>query len=88
MVRQRLDADSKNQIRAFGHIQLCGALHVCWETEAGVEGQYMICLLYKDVLCLASGGKSDRIYTILACIDLRSAKVEDVDKGGGKNRYG
>ncbi|EEU48396.1 uncharacterized protein NECHADRAFT_74501 [Fusarium vanettenii 77-13-4] len=79
---RRLDADSKNQIRAFGHIQLCGALHVCWETEAGVEGQYMICLLYKDVLCLASGGKSDRIYTILACIDLHSAKVEDVDKGG------
>ncbi|KAI8724890.1 DH domain-containing protein [Fusarium sp. LHS14.1] len=80
---RRLDADSKNQIRAFGHIQLCGALHVCWEAEAGVEGQYMICLLYKDVLCLASGGKSDRIYTILACIDLHSAKVEDVDKGGG-----
>ncbi|RSL76586.1 hypothetical protein CEP51_009829 [Fusarium floridanum] len=80
---RRLDADSKNQIRSFGHIQLCGALHVCWETEAGVEGQYMICLLYKDLLCLASGGKSDRIYTILACIDLCNARVEDVDKGGG-----
>ncbi|KAM0437510.1 hypothetical protein ACHAPT_001874 [Fusarium lateritium] len=78
---RRLDADSKNQIRSFGHIQLCGALHVCWQTEAEVVGQYMICLLYKDVLCLASGSKSDRIYTILACIDLRWAKVEDIDKG-------
>ncbi|KAF4980130.1 hypothetical protein FZEAL_3794 [Fusarium zealandicum] len=80
---RRLDASSKNQVRAFGHIQLCGALHVCWQTEEGVEGQYMICLLYKNVFCLASGGKFDTIYTILACIDLDSAKIEEVDNGRG-----
>ncbi|KAH7133510.1 RSP protein [Dactylonectria macrodidyma] len=80
---RKLDAASKNQIRSFGHIQLCGALHVCWQTKDGVEGRYMICLLYRDLLCLASAGKVDPIYTIQACINMNGAKVEDVDNGRG-----
>ncbi|KAF4993745.1 hypothetical protein FGRMN_6272 [Fusarium graminum] len=80
---KRLDANSKNQVRSFGHIKLCGVLHVCWQTSTGVDGQYMICLLYKDVFCLASGGKFDPIYTVLACIDMRNATVEDTDNRRG-----
>ncbi|SPN96899.1 uncharacterized protein DNG_00418 [Cephalotrichum gorgonifer] len=80
---QRLDASSKNRIRSFGHIKLCGALHVCWNTKDSIEGQYMVCLLYQDVLCLASAGKADQIYTIQAAISLASAKVEEVDDGRG-----
>ncbi|KAH6997555.1 hypothetical protein BKA56DRAFT_469162 [Ilyonectria sp. MPI-CAGE-AT-0026] len=80
---RRLDAASKNQIRSFGHIQLCGALHVCWQTKDGADGQYMICLLYRDLLCLASASKVDPIYTIQACIDVNGAKVEEVDNGRG-----
>ncbi|KAF5659693.1 hypothetical protein FHETE_9290 [Fusarium heterosporum] len=80
---KRLDANSKNQVRSFGHIKLCGVLHVCWQTPTGVDGQYMICLLYKDVFCLASGGKFDPIYTVLACIDIRNATVEDTDNRRG-----
>ncbi|KAF4495162.1 hypothetical protein FAGAP_8693 [Fusarium agapanthi] len=53
------------------------------KSPAGVDGQYMICLLYKDVLCLASGGKFDPIYTILACIDVHCSAVEDADNGRG-----
>ncbi|KAG5791850.1 hypothetical protein H9Q69_009106 [Fusarium xylarioides] len=53
------------------------------QSPAGVDGQYMICLLYKDVLCLASGGKFDPIYTILACIDVHCSAVEDADNGRG-----
>jgi hypothetical protein len=83
-IYERLDAHSKNQVRSFGHIQLCGVLHVCWQSPTGVDGQYMICLLYKDVLCLASGGKFDAIYTILACIDVHCSTVKDADNGRGK----
>ncbi|KAF5602303.1 uncharacterized protein FSUBG_7790 [Fusarium subglutinans] len=36
-----------------------------------------------DVLCLASGGKFDPIYTILACIDVHCSAVEDADNGRG-----
>lgn len=81
---QRLDASSKNRIRSFGHIKLCGTLHVCWPTKDGVDGQYMVCLLYQDVLCLAAAGKADQIYTIQAAINLASVKVEEVDNGRGK----
>ncbi|KAF5673970.1 hypothetical protein FCIRC_7901 [Fusarium circinatum] len=36
-----------------------------------------------DVLCLASGGKFDPIYTVLACIDVHCSAVEDADNGRG-----
>ncbi|KAL5611590.1 hypothetical protein BROUX41_000826 [Berkeleyomyces rouxiae] len=80
---QRLDAVSKNRIRSFGHIKLCGTLHVCWQTKEGADGQYMICLLYNDVICLASASKADQIYSIQACIDLANLRLEEVDNGKG-----
>lgn len=80
---QRLDATSRNRIRSFGHISLCGVLHVCWQTQDGVMGQYMICLLYRDLLCLATASRVDQIYTIHACIGLQSIKVEEADNGRG-----
>ena len=80
---QKLDASSKNQIRAFGHVQLCGSLYVCWQTHDAVQGEYLVCLLYRDVLCLASAGKVDPIYTIVACISLSGVRVEEVDNGKG-----
>ncbi|KAK2007190.1 RhoGEF domain-containing protein [Colletotrichum eremochloae] len=80
---QKLDAASKNRIRSFGHVDLCGALHICWQTKEGVKGQYMICLLYHNVLCLASASKVDQFYTIQACINLDSIKLEETDNGRG-----
>ena len=80
---QRHDAVSTSRIRAFGHIQLCGALHVCWQTKFGVTGSYMICLLYREWLCLATAGKYDQVYTIQACIALRDVNLEEIDNGRG-----
>ncbi|KAL2134898.1 hypothetical protein VTI74DRAFT_10533 [Chaetomium olivicolor] len=79
----QLDTASKSRIRSFGHIQLCGALHVCWQTKEGVDGQYMVALLYRDWLCLATAGKFDQIYTIQACVALTNIRVEEVDNGRG-----
>lgn len=81
--KQQLDAASKNRIRSFGHVQLCGALHVCWQTKEGVNGQYMVALLYREWLCLATAGRIDQVYTIQACISLSNIKVEEVDNGRG-----
>lgn len=80
----KLDAASKNRIRSFGHIQLCGVLHGCWQSKQGVQGQYLVALLYKDWLCLASASRVDQIYTLQACIPLSQIKVESVDNGRGK----
>ncbi|RYC62196.1 hypothetical protein CHU98_g3998 [Xylaria longipes] len=81
--RLGLCATSKSTIRSFGRIRLCGALHVCWQTRDGVSGQYMVSLLYRDCLCLATTGKTGQIYTIQACIGLDSIKVEEADNGRG-----
>lgn len=78
-----LDAASKNRIRSFGHIELCGALHACWQTRDGIHGQYMVALLYKNWLCLASASRADQIYTLQACIPTSNIKVEPVDNGRG-----
>ncbi|KAI0442464.1 Dbl homology domain-containing protein [Xylaria telfairii] len=80
---QRPYATCKSTIRSLGRIRLCGALHVCWQTRDGVTGQYMVSLLYRNCLCLATAGKSDQIYTIQACIGLESIKVEEADNGRG-----
>lgn len=83
------DAHSTSSIRALGHIHLCGVLHVCWQTRSGVDGQYLICLLYRDFLLLASALKSDKAeqsYTVQACIGLGELRVEEVDNGKGKFR--
>ncbi|KAL7909681.1 hypothetical protein GGI35DRAFT_493525 [Trichoderma velutinum] len=80
---RKFDAISKRQIRSFGHIRLCGTLHICWQTDEGVDGQYFICLLYRDMLCLASAGKVDPIYTIMACINIDGIRIEEVDNGRG-----
>lgn len=80
----QLDAASKNRIRSFGHIQLCGVLHVCWQSKDGVKGQYMVVLLYKDWFCVASASKADQIYTLQACIPRFQIKTEAADNGRGR----
>ncbi|KAI1433737.1 Dbl homology domain-containing protein [Xylaria sp. CBS 124048] len=80
---QRSNAASKSTIRSFGQIRLCGALHVCWQNKDGVMGQYMVSLLYRECLCLATAGKSDQTYTIQACIGLDTIKIEEADNGRG-----
>lgn len=50
-----------------------------------MTGQYMVSLLYRDCLCLATASKSDQIYTIQACICLESIKIEEADNGRGED---
>ncbi|CZT08433.1 uncharacterized protein RCO7_08214 [Rhynchosporium graminicola] len=76
-------ARSKTSIRTLGHIHLCGVLHISWQTATGVDGQYMICLLYRDFLLLASASKHDHIYSVQACIALSDVRIEEVDNGRG-----
>jgi hypothetical protein len=48
-----------------------------------VDGQYLICLLYRDYLLLASTSKTNQIYTVQACIPLSEIGIEEVDNGRG-----
>jgi hypothetical protein len=84
---QKIDAMTKNQVRGFGRIQMCGALHVIWSAADGVRGQYVISLLYKDMLCLAWAGKVDQIYTIMLCVNLNDARVDTANNDHGTSRF-
>ncbi|KAI6250420.1 hypothetical protein HI914_01654 [Erysiphe necator] len=78
-----LNARSKILVRNLGHIHLCGVLHVSWQTQNSVDGKYLICLLYRDYLLLASSPRFDQVYMVQACIGLFGIGIEEVDNGRG-----
>ncbi|KAL1842289.1 hypothetical protein VTJ49DRAFT_5674 [Mycothermus thermophilus] len=76
--------DWRRRNRWLGHLQLCGVLHVCWQTkEAMVEGQYMAALLYREWLCLATAEGPEQRYSVQVCIALSNLKLEEVDNNRG-----
>ncbi|KAI9682192.1 MAG: hypothetical protein M1817_000246 [Caeruleum heppii] len=70
-------------IRLLGHITLCGVLHVAWQTPEGVQGAYMLCALFRSYLVLATPVGENKKFTVEACVNLASVKLEQVDNGKG-----
>ncbi|KAH8603061.1 hypothetical protein B0O99DRAFT_499004 [Bisporella sp. PMI_857] len=83
LVHAQSETRSKISVRNLGHINLCGVLYVSWQTKDGVEGQYLICLLYRDYLLLASAARPEQVYTIQAWIGRSDMRVEELDNGRG-----
>jgi hypothetical protein len=70
--------------RLLGHVLLCGVLHVAFQTpEPRVKGQYMVCVLYKSCLVLATTSRFHTPYTVVASIGLANASIEEADNGRG-----
>ena len=70
--------------RLLGHVLLCGVLHVAFQTpEPRVKGQYMVCVLYKSCLVLATASRTYTPYTVVASIGLANASIEESDNGRG-----
>lgn len=64
---------------------MCGVLHVSWQTKDSVEGQYLICLLYRDFLIMAFPLRNEQSYIVQACIGLSETHIEEVDNGRGES---
>lgn len=62
---------------------LCGILHVAYQTPERVKGQYMICVLYKSCLVLATASRFCPPYNAVACINLANGSIEEADNGRG-----
>ncbi|KAJ4988871.1 RhoGEF domain-containing protein [Stagonosporopsis vannaccii] len=69
--------------RLLGHVLLCGTLHVAYQTPERVKGQYMICVLYKSCLVLATASRFCTPYDVVACINLANGSIEEPDNGRG-----
>lgn len=71
-------------IRHLGHVNLCGVLHVAYQSRRDVKGQYMLCALFRSCLIIAVPEKSSPGYTVVACVPLCTAQLEDADNGRGE----
>lgn len=69
--------------RLLGHVLLCGVLHVTYQTPERIKGQYMICVLYKSCLVLATTNRFHSPYTVVASIGLANGSIEESDNGRG-----
>lgn len=90
---QRKHADNLKKIsralvcRLLGHVLLCGVLHVAYQTPERIKGQYMVCVLYKSCLVLATASRFHSPYTVVAAIGLANSSIEEPDNGRGKGQY-
>jgi len=69
--------------RLLGHVLLCGVLYVTYQAPERIKGQYMICVLYKSCLVLATASRFHSPYTVVASIGLANGSIEDADNGRG-----
>ncbi|KAF2471073.1 uncharacterized protein BDR25DRAFT_286486 [Lindgomyces ingoldianus] len=69
--------------RLLGHIRLCGVLHVAFQGQERVKGQYMMCALYKSCLMLATTNRLFIPYNVVASISLANGSIEEPDNGRG-----
>ena len=69
--------------RLLGHVLLCGVLYVAYQSDDRVKGQYMICVLYKSCLVLATTNRVFAPYNVVAAIALANGTVEEPDNGRG-----
>ncbi|KAF2268311.1 Rho guanyl nucleotide exchange factor [Lojkania enalia] len=69
--------------RLLGHVLACGVLHIAYQAPDRVKGQYMVCVLYKSCLVLATTSRIFVPYNVVASIALANASIEEPDNGRG-----
>lgn len=69
--------------RLLGHVLVSGVLHVTYQTPDRVKGQYMLCVLYKSCLVLATTNRLFNPYNVVATIALANGNIEEPDNGRG-----
>ncbi|KAF2435530.1 hypothetical protein EJ08DRAFT_580532 [Tothia fuscella] len=74
-------------LRQLGHVILCGVLHVTYNTVDRVNGQYMICMLYRSSLVVAVPSKDYSDYQVVAVIPLLNGSIEASDNSRGLQCY-
>ena len=71
-------------LRLLGHPVLCGVLYVAHRSTLGMRGDYMLVVLFKSYLLLATLNQVSIKYDITAIISLGDVRLEKTDNGRGK----
>ncbi|EXJ91089.1 hypothetical protein A1O1_04196 [Capronia coronata CBS 617.96] len=71
------------QFRMLGNIQLCGVLHVTWQTRSRIGGCYGLCILFDSSLMVALPAGPASRFEVVAFIHLTDLTVECPSNGRG-----
>ncbi|KAL9615402.1 MAG: hypothetical protein Q9167_000230 [Letrouitia subvulpina] len=74
-------------LRVLGFATLCGVLYVVYQSDGSTEGEYMLTVLFKSYLLLATMNSDSNHYDVVALISLHDVQVERPDNGRGKHLF-
>lgn len=87
LLQDRLDFSrvsiTKEQFRALGQIELCGILHVAYQTSVAVNGGYALCALLDEHFLVAFPHGTNGRFEAVALIQLSDIKIEASTDGKG-----
>ncbi|KAJ9616288.1 hypothetical protein H2200_000006 [Cladophialophora chaetospira] len=73
-----------DQFRMLGNVQLCGVLHVAWQSRNGrVDGRYGLCTLFDSSFIIALPAGATAKFEAIAFLHLPDVKVESASDGRG-----
>ena len=72
------------QFRMLGNVQLCGVLHVAWQTRnSKVDGRYSLCVLFDSSLIIALPAGATSKFEVIAFLHLPDVKFGSASDGRG-----
>ena len=72
------------QLRMLGNVQLCGVLHVTWQTRSSrVDGRYAVCVLFDSSLIIAIPAGATAKFEVIAFLHLPDLKISSASDGRG-----
>ncbi|KAK5945738.1 hypothetical protein PMZ80_002946 [Knufia obscura] len=87
LLQDRLDLSRLNvtpeQFRSMGSVELCGVLHVAYQTTVGVNGAYALCALLDEHFLVALPIAHTGQFQAVALIQLSDIRIEAATDGKG-----
>lgn len=88
LLQDRLDLSrlgiTAEQFRCLGQVELCGVLHVAYQTTVDVAGGYALCALMDEHFLVAFPMNGPGRFEAMALIQLSDIKLERATDGKGK----
>lgn len=72
------------QFRALGSVELCGILHIAYQTNVAVSGCYALCVIFDEHFLIALPVGTIGKFEAMALIQLCDIKIEPATDGKGK----
>lgn len=72
-----------NVYQQLGPLNVCGALHVAYQSTDRIVGEYMVCVLFPSYLVLARPAYDPRKVTVVASLYVLDTTIDILSNGQG-----